>query len=88
VNLNSRPSDKSGSPSSAGERKYNSWRPEDGKIGYRAAIDRETLIVPLTQVCFSNGFRSEIRAIVQRARMSASCEDMAHWKLDSASRGN
>jgi selenocysteine lyase/cysteine desulfurase len=34
---------------------------------YCRAIDDQTLIVPLTQVCFSNGFRSEIPAIVRQA---------------------
>ena len=34
---------------------------------YEKMIDRETLIVPLTQVCFKNGFRSEVGAITQIA---------------------
>jgi selenocysteine lyase/cysteine desulfurase len=34
---------------------------------YAKAIDRQTLIVPLTHVCFMNGFRSEVRAITQLA---------------------
>lgn len=34
---------------------------------YAQAIDDQTLIVPLTHVCFSNGFRSDIPPIVQRA---------------------
>ena len=43
---------------------------EGGRISpdaYHNAIDRKTLIVPLTQVCFSNGFRSEIETIVRHA---------------------
>jgi selenocysteine lyase/cysteine desulfurase len=42
-----------------------------GKIcadSYARAIDDHTLIVPVTQVCFMNGFRSDIMSIVQRAR--------------------
>jgi selenocysteine lyase/cysteine desulfurase len=35
--------------------------------GYERAIDRNTLIVPLTGVCFMNGFRSPVREIVQLA---------------------
>ena len=34
---------------------------------YEEAIDRQTLIVPVTHVCFKNGFRSEVRAITQLA---------------------
>ena len=34
---------------------------------YDAAIDRRTLIVPLTHVCFRNGFRSPVADIVQIA---------------------
>ena len=34
---------------------------------YEQAIDRETLIVPLTHVCFKNGFRSDVRAVIQIA---------------------
>lgn len=34
---------------------------------YARAIDDQTLIVPVTQVCFMNGFRSEIESIVQHA---------------------
>jgi selenocysteine lyase/cysteine desulfurase len=34
---------------------------------YARAIDDRTLIVPVTQVCFSNGFRSDIRSIVRDA---------------------
>ena len=43
---------------------------ENGKISadsYASAIDDRTLIVPVTQVCFSNGFRSDIGSIVQLA---------------------
>jgi len=34
---------------------------------YERAIDRQTLIVPLTGVCFMNGFRSPVREIVRMA---------------------
>lgn len=34
---------------------------------YEAAIDDETLIVPLTRVCFKNGFRLDVESIVQIA---------------------
>jgi selenocysteine lyase/cysteine desulfurase len=34
---------------------------------YEEAIDRQTLIVPLTHVCFKNGFRSEVTAIAEIA---------------------
>jgi selenocysteine lyase/cysteine desulfurase len=34
---------------------------------YDRAIDRDTLIVPLTHVCFLNGFRSDVKAIVSLA---------------------
>ncbi len=34
---------------------------------YERAIDRQTLIVPLTGVCFMNGFRSPVREIVRLA---------------------
>lgn len=43
---------------------------QDGKIpadAYADAIDDQTLIVPVTQVCFSNGFRSDIGSIVRHA---------------------
>lgn len=43
---------------------------EHGRIGpdaYARAIDDQTLIVPVTQVCFSNGFRSDVLPIVQSA---------------------
>src|SRR6476660_2632379 len=35
---------------------------------YEKMVDRNTLIVPLTHVCFKNGFRSEVSAITQIAR--------------------
>jgi selenocysteine lyase/cysteine desulfurase len=35
---------------------------------YEQLIDRETLIVPLTHVCFKNGFRSDVSAITRIAR--------------------
>jgi len=34
---------------------------------YERAIDRQTLIVPLTGVCFMNGFRSPVREVVRLA---------------------
>jgi selenocysteine lyase/cysteine desulfurase len=34
---------------------------------YEKVVDRNTLIVPLTHVCFKNGFRSEVNAITQIA---------------------
>jgi selenocysteine lyase/cysteine desulfurase len=34
---------------------------------YDRAIDRDTLIVPLTHVCFLNGFRSDVETIVKLA---------------------
>jgi len=34
---------------------------------YEKMVDRNTLIVPLTHVCFKNGFRSEVNAISQIA---------------------
>ncbi|MGE5251641.1 MAG: aminotransferase class V-fold PLP-dependent enzyme, partial [Bacteroidota bacterium] len=37
---------------------------------YERFIDRDTLIVPLTHVCFKNGFRSEVRAITEVAHQS------------------
>jgi selenocysteine lyase/cysteine desulfurase len=37
-------------------------------INYEKRIDRKTLIVPLTHVCFKNGFRSNVEAITEIAR--------------------
>lgn len=37
---------------------------------YEKMIDRNTLIVPLTHVCFKNGFRSEVSAIAEIAHRS------------------
>jgi selenocysteine lyase/cysteine desulfurase len=34
---------------------------------YEKMIDRETLMVPLTHVCFKNGFRSEVNGVTQIA---------------------
>jgi selenocysteine lyase/cysteine desulfurase len=48
---------------------------EEGKICpdcYARAIDDQTLIVPLTHVCFMNGFRSEVQAIVKHAHEQGS----------------
>ncbi|MFZ0737379.1 MAG: aminotransferase class V-fold PLP-dependent enzyme [Candidatus Acidiferrales bacterium] len=44
---------------------------EDGRISasaYATAIDAQTLIVPITHVCFMNGFRSDVRAVSKLAR--------------------
>jgi selenocysteine lyase/cysteine desulfurase len=37
---------------------------------YDKMVDRSTLIVPLTRVCFKNGFRSDVKAITQIAHRS------------------
>jgi selenocysteine lyase/cysteine desulfurase len=37
---------------------------------YEKMIDRNTAIVPITRVCFKNGFRSEVSAITQIAHQS------------------
>ena len=37
---------------------------------YEKIIDRNTLIVPLTHVCFKNGFRSEVSTVTQIAHRS------------------
>ncbi len=37
---------------------------------YEKLVDRNTLIVPLTHVCFKNGFRSDVNAIVEIAHAS------------------
>ena len=45
-------------------------RAEDEEIRverYREAIDRETAIVPVTHICFKNGFRSPVTEIVRMA---------------------
>jgi selenocysteine lyase/cysteine desulfurase len=39
-------------------------------VNYERMIDRHTLIVPLTHVCFKNGFRSQVSAITQIAHGS------------------
>jgi selenocysteine lyase/cysteine desulfurase len=39
-------------------------------VHYEKMVDRNTLIVPLTHVCFKNGFRSEVNAITQIAHRS------------------
>src|SRR6202166_4495444 len=48
--------------------------PADGNCipvsNYEKMVDRNTSIVPLTRVCFKNGFRSDVNAIVQIARSS------------------
>jgi selenocysteine lyase/cysteine desulfurase len=37
---------------------------------YEEMVDRQTCVVPLTHVCFKNGFRSEVNAITQIAHRS------------------
>src|SRR5579872_3475324 len=37
---------------------------------YETIIDRDTCIVPLTHVCFKNGFRSDVKAVTQIAHRS------------------
>ncbi len=37
---------------------------------YERIVDRQTLIVPLTHVCFKNGFRSEVKAVTEIAHHS------------------
>ena len=37
---------------------------------YETMIDRDTCIVPLTHVCFKNGFRSDVKAVTQIAHHS------------------
>jgi len=39
-------------------------------INYEEVVDRQTLIVPLTHVCFKNGFRSDVRAVTEIAHKS------------------
>src|SRR5215469_1837249 len=39
-------------------------------INYEKAIDGRTLIVPLTHVCFKNGFRSDVSAVTEIAHNS------------------
>jgi selenocysteine lyase/cysteine desulfurase len=39
-------------------------------VNYEKMVDRNTLIVPLTHVCFKNGFRSQVSAITQIAHRS------------------
>ena len=36
-------------------------------VSYEKVVDRTTCIVPLTHVCFKNGFRSEVRAVTEIA---------------------
>jgi selenocysteine lyase/cysteine desulfurase len=36
-------------------------------VNYEKLVDRNTRIVPLTHVCFKNGFRSDVRAVTQLA---------------------
>jgi selenocysteine lyase/cysteine desulfurase len=39
-------------------------------VNYEQAIDSDTLIVPITHVCFKNGFRSPVRAVTDIAHRS------------------
>ena len=36
-------------------------------VNYESLVDRNTLIVPITRVCFKNGFRSEVEVITKIA---------------------
>ena len=36
-------------------------------MNYQKLVDRDTLIVPLTHVCFKNGFRSQVSAVTETA---------------------
>lgn len=38
--------------------------------GYARAVDRNTLIVPITGICFRNGFRSAVKELVQLAHVN------------------
>jgi selenocysteine lyase/cysteine desulfurase len=48
--------------------------PADGNsipaINYEKMVDRHTLIVPLTHVCFKNGFRSQVKDVTKIAHSS------------------
>ncbi len=48
--------------------------PADGNsipaVNYKKLVDRNTLIVPLTHVCFKNGFRSHVDSVTQIAHRS------------------
>jgi selenocysteine lyase/cysteine desulfurase len=48
--------------------------PADGNsipaINYEKMVDRHTLVVPLTHVCFKNGFRSQVKDVTKIARSS------------------
>jgi selenocysteine lyase/cysteine desulfurase len=39
-------------------------------VNYEKTIDGHTLIVPLTHVCFKNGFRSQVRSVTQIAHQA------------------
>jgi selenocysteine lyase/cysteine desulfurase len=39
-------------------------------VNYEKAIDSNTLVVPITHVCFKNGFRSAVRAVTEMAHSS------------------
>jgi len=39
-------------------------------VNYEKTIDRHTLMVPLTHVCFKNGFRSQVRDVTQLAHQA------------------
>jgi len=39
-------------------------------VNYEQRIDRKTLIVPLTHVCFKNGFRSQVDVVTQMAHQA------------------
>jgi len=52
---------------------------------YEQIIDRNTCIVPLTHVCFKNGFRSEVKVITQIAHNSGALVMLDDYQ-DSGSR--
>jgi len=39
-------------------------------VNYERTVDRKTVIVPLTHVCFKNGFRSDVNAVAEIAHRS------------------
>src|SRR5258708_2991109 len=47
---------------------------------YEKMIDRNTLMVPLTHVCFKNGFRSEVDAVTQMAHQAGALVMLADYQ--------
>ncbi len=52
---------------------------------YETAIDSDTIIVPLTHVCFKNGFRSDVKVITQIAHRAGALVMLDDYQ-DSGSR--